>query len=547
MKRSELESAIRDEVAEWPGVTVEFIDGSTHPKAKLMFGDNMLYRPYSGTPSDSYNGLHRCLGDMRRIMKQLGAVRDKPEPSKEDVERRYRKPNPGAAMRESPIKSDLVEPGPDVADQLVGAGLATADQAASARASAAIERRDDIEAGDDDPDAQRAAQLAALDAAIEAIEDGIYFGLPDHIYHGVRALGSGSISDLIISPATFWRGSWLDPDRPELDEEQTKAQMLGKAYHVARLEPDRFHQLYCRELSKADFPSRGFLSSGTDIEAALLDLGETKKKSGEKVPDQAQRLADCGYQGTIWPLEQARWKAQLGDRTPIKAEYFDDIVVDMERLRATGEIAELLSGGAAEVSVFWTDQHGLRCKARFDYLKPRLWDDYKTFANPNGKVLAQAIADAFRYNRYYIQAAHYRDAAEAIRTGGLKIIGDATDDERALIAKIQLSPLELACWYIFQEKGGIPNLLARQFQFHSIPFNTELHSAGLDDDRQAAINERTASPTMIFTKALVEIQHAKRLFALYSEIYPAGTPWSPIEPLGQIGDDDFNSFWLEGR
>ena len=59
-----------------------------------------------------------------------------------------------------------------------------------------------------------------------------------------------------------------------------------------------------------------------------------------------------------------------------------------DKLAGAQAIAAKLEGGAAEVSVFWTDAYGIRCKARFDYLRPDLWDDFKTFVNKAGKVLA---------------------------------------------------------------------------------------------------------------------------------------------------------------
>lgn len=121
MNRRDIETAIVDEVEEWPGVAVEFVDGGKHPKAKFTFtppeGEQMiLARPFAGTPSTQ--GLRSVLGDMRRVMKQLGATRAKPEPSIEETEARYSKPNPGREMREHPINGEHVEPRSTMAEQL---------------------------------------------------------------------------------------------------------------------------------------------------------------------------------------------------------------------------------------------------------------------------------------------------------------------------------------------------------------------------------------------------------------------------------------------
>jgi len=141
----------------------------------------------------------------------------------------------------------------------------------------------------------------------------------------------------------------------------------------------------------------------------------------------------------------------------------------------------------------------------------------------------------------------YRDAVEAIRNGLVDIVGDCEPWQRELVDEVQLSPAPLQCWYVFQEKGGVPNIVARRFKFDELPATHGLHAAGLDEQREARAAAAVARPTMICRKAALEIEYAKRLFAGYSEIYEPGEPWLPIEPLSDIGDEDFNSYWLEGK
>jgi hypothetical protein len=392
----------------------------------------------------------------------------------------------------------------------------------------------------------REAAAAAIKAQAAAIVDGVYFNLPADIYHAVERISTSFLQKAAVSPGTAWKGSWLDPDKPELDEEATKAQVLGKAYHTARLEPELFPALYCRALDKAEMP-KGTVFTGTDMGKALGDLNETKSKAGESVLDQAIRLRAAGFEGTIWQLELDAWEKERAGRVAIPAELFDDIVRDMERIKATGSILAKLTDGAAEVSIFWTDKHGIQMKARIDYLRPDLWVDFKTFANPQGKVLAQALADSFRYNRYHMQSVIYRDAVEHVRTKGLQIIGEAADSERKLIAEIQMRPGELACWYIFQEKGGVPNLLAREVEFFEIPQSTQANHAITDDAARIAEVERVARRrTGLHIRADQDVEHAKSQFMLYSQVYQPGEPWRPIDPEGTFGDIDFSRYWLEG-
>lgn len=569
MNQRDLEKAIAAEAEHWAGVEVEFVTGAKHPKAKFRFGGQVLSRPYAGTPSDA-NAIHITLGDMRRTMKQLGAKRDKPEPTREEDEAPYRKPNTGAAQRPSPVKGEAATPKPDVADQLVSAGAATPEAAEAARRDLESLQRanpdtravaqaegagqtysiralvEELREEGEDEEA-RAARLAELTALLESIVDGIYFGLPEAVYHAVPRLSASGLQKLCVSPATFWRGSWLDPERPELDEDQTKAQLLGKAYHCARLEPDRFHATYCRQPEKADFAGQRLITSDAAVKAALKDLGTTQAIANESLVERAERLRDEGHEGPIWTLIMAEHEHERAGRIALEGRHFDQIATDMERIRGQGEIAELLTGGQAEVSVFWTDEHGLPCKCRFDFLTPGWWDEFKTFDNSRGKVLEQALADAVRYNRYYVQAGHYRDGAEAIRTGGLQIRGEATDEQRTLIASIQIRPDELGCWFIFQEKGGVPNLLAREFPFYDIPMATILNDAGADEEAIERVHEATRRRTALHGRAAMEIIHAKDTFVLYANAYDPGTPWFPLSPRARFSDLDFNSYWLEGK
>ncbi len=397
---------------------------------------------------------------------------------------------------------------------------------------------------------EKAAEEAKLQAAADALQDGIHFGLPMELYRRIRALGSGSLADIAISPATFWARSWLNPDKA--DEEESSAQVLGSAYHCARLEPDYFFDRYARELDKEEeLAALGedgeACFTGTDMSAALAELGQAKTKAGEGVLGQARRLRDAGFAGMIWPLRMEEWENDRGGRIPLRPQDWEAIQLDMERLRSNPEIAELLTGGAAEVTIIWTDKHGLRCKCRPDYLKAASWVDFKTFANSQGKRLEQCLADAFRYNRYHMQWGHYFDGMEAIREGGLQIQGEASDAERKLIASIQIRPEELECTYLFQEKGGIPNLLARRLEAFDVPLQTRINDAGASEAQIAAAHRATRTRTPLFIRAQADLERSKRDFHLYSQVYEPGRPWAPIEPMGTFSNMDFNSYWLEGK
>lgn len=556
--RSEFEDAIEKEIENWPGVTVQFEMGGKHPIAILSFGGLTVKRPFSGTTGDSRFGKHKMLGDVRRALRSIMAERAKPETSEDDgddAQLSYRKPVDRSGIKD---KSELVAKEPvvqsDPRDVLKAIAkpadddldLPKPDLAPGAPDPAPERERGPAERVYSDEEREKA--LAALRAAVEAIVDGIYFGLDAEIYHEVPRLSSSGLQKLVISPGTFWKGSWLDPNRPDPDAESTPAQKLGKAYHVARLEPERFDELYCRAPSKDDYRSESTCWTGTDIGAALERLNRTKKRAGESVLEQARRLEQEGYEGAIWPLVVARFEeTERKGRIPIEADYYDQLVLDMETIKAESEIAQLLSGGAAEVSIFWTDEHGIKMKARTDYLAPDHWADLKTFDNTRGIELEQCLINALQYNRLHIQAGTYRDAVEAIRTGGLQIMGEATDEQRKLIAGIQMRPGELACHFVFQEKNGVPNLLSREFVFHEVPQNVTNQHAGASAEGIARMEEATRTRTQLFNKARFDIDRAKKLFWRYSQIYKPGEPWRQTEPRGKFYDSDFKPYWLESR
>lgn len=408
--------------------------------------------------------------------------------------------------------------------------------------------------------------------------DGIYFSMPEEVYHALPRLSVSGMQKLLVSPATFWAGSWLNPkkastlaatlaasasnlalsvlanlqqlhpDMPEPDpeeaEESTKAQVLGKAYHAARLEPELLEERFVRALDKRDM-LKGSLFTGTDMGKALEDLGE--KKSGS-VAEQCARLIKAGFDSSkLWHAQLLEWETERAGRTPIPAEFWDDIIADMELIRSTPEIAKLLTDGAAEVSILWTDARGISMKARLDYLRAAGWTDFKTFANPGGKHLEQCISDAFAFNRYHVQAAGYREAIEAIRTGAITIEGEAPESGRDIIAQIQLATAEPECWYVFQEKGGIPNLLAKRVRFHETPVGREgeIQAFALSEDHAQRTRELMERRSLWLVRAEREVRKAKRLFRAYSEIYSAGESWRPFNPVGELTDLSFHTHWLD--
>ena len=538
-KGKEVAGAIIREVAEWPGAQVEIVEAKSHPRAKLKYEGKVLAVTFSATPS-SPRSVHHTLADVRRALRKLGAARLKPEPNAAEDEAGFRPKNDRAVIR-YPVAGEPATPPPGLADQ-----LAETKGQVAARPEAPTRQADLAAASQPDAKGDEDALRAEFLARVAGITDGVYFGLPADVYHAVPRASSSFLQKINVSPATAWRHSWMDPERPDFDEDATLAQTLGRAYHTARLEPHLFESLYVRELDKADAP-KGTLFTGTDIGKVLEEYG--LKKSGT-VAEQAQRLADAGFPARqLWPLVKAEWEQARAGRTPLPPRHYDQMLTDRDRIGRNSQIAPLLSGGEAEVSIFWTDEHGVEMKARIDYLNRDWWADFKTFDNSRGKPIRQALADAMRFNRYYMQAVIYREAIEAVRLGGLDVIEAQTDDQRALIAALRIKPAELACWYIFQEKGGVPNLFAYEFPFYSVPIRNLFEGdalAGEDIARRDRSREAFKRATQLYLKGHRDVIEAKKTFVLYSQVYAPGEPWFPIDAIARFEDDDFHPYWLAG-
>jgi hypothetical protein len=375
--------------------------------------------------------------------------------------------------------------------------------------------------------------------------DGIYFGLDEKVYHAIPRLSMSGIQNIMVSPADFWARSWMNPNREADAGKETNAQILGRAYHTARFEPMKFDATYCRDLDQSDMPP-GTLFTDSEISAALEALGEPKTKKSEKVLDKAMRLIDAGYDGTVWHYERAMFEAGLGDMIPIKADIYDQLRIDIDTIHNNPEVAAFLTGGEPEVSLLYTDEAtGVKMKSRVDFLRPRGMTDFKTFDNTQGKHVQNAIMSAIKYNRYYIQAFGYWSAVELIRAGGLGIVGDATEAQIELVNRIRLRTAPMDCWYVFQQKSGVPNVFAVEFPAYAAHESVDMNASGLTEDEAEAARYRMAAATFIRTKAVREIRNAIEVFVKYSEIYEPGQPWYPVKPIMDAGDQAYGSFWLE--
>lgn len=172
---------------------------------------------------------------------------------------------------------------------------------------------------------------------------GIYHGVPMSEYLGWDAVNQSSLKTILDSPAHCYHAMTEDAAA-------TEALVMGQALHVAALEPDRFAAEYVEWVK---LPGKGDAAFAKDQAATPLSL----YRSDWGIPAMVKSLRDDPH--------------------------------------ASALLANL--HGRAEVSILWTDDTGIRCKARIDGLFPRMTWDLKSISDVPTARNCQKEAMNYRY------------------------------------------------------------------------------------------------------------------------------------------------------
>ena len=271
-------------------------------------------------------------------------------------------------------------------------------------------------------------QPAERPADVGPHADGIYFGMPAEEYHADPALGSSAICDLLVSPLRYWIRSPHNPDR--IEEEPSEAMDLGTYLHDLLLEGGTKHYIEKPE----------GMSFATKEGKAWRDMHEDFVIITQK----AARTQRTMFQA----LELSGTRSRFTDGQP-------------------------------EVSVFWTEKSGQRCKIRIDYLKATEALDLKTYANSMDKDTETVIAHTIAARRISVKAFWYdRGLSMMLRmlrenfTKVSTIVHGADDAAHLMLgemvstAGVTENPLMLPLYFVFCETGVVPNITARRLVSH---------------------------------------------------------------------------------
>lgn len=238
---------------------------------------------------------------------------------------------------------------------------------------------------------------------------GIYFGLPDDVYHQALALSASGVKLLRMAPMAWWEGS---PLNPKLVKQETEAMKIGKAYHARIVEGSAvFKERYAPLLDPEAHPDA--LRTVAELNAALA-RHLLKPPSRAVKADLVQLLLRADPDAQVWD-EMLRRHAEIHEgKIMLDAVLIEQIERAARMIETHPQLDKSFVDGAAEVSVFWVDEDtGVPCKTRFDYLKPLAIVDLKSFALRD-TLPDRAIVRAVVFYKYHVQAAFYLRAAEQL-------------------------------------------------------------------------------------------------------------------------------------
>lgn len=282
------------------------------------------------------------------------------------------------------------------------------------------------------------------------MEDGIYFGLNEDVYHGLPHLGSGDVKTLYSSPSDYWWESHMNPLR--VVETESFARFFGKALH------------HCILYGVASFDQNyvGLTGETGDSVSAEALKGWIREQGGSPA-----KLKDDNFR-----MVRDVFKTNL-----LTEETYDAIRVASQMILKNPNLAAAFVGGWPEVSIVW-HEGDVPCKARLDYFKKRAIVDLKSFRSKERiqTLDRMVLQDLFSY-RYDIQVAHYqngRTAARQLFKDGRVFaeLGAVKPSDEWLSAALE--PEHVGWVFCFFKADRMP--ISKSYQ---IPWGSPAHNSGI--------------------------------------------------------------------
>lgn len=287
----------------------------------------------------------------------------------------------------------------------------------------------------------------------KVMESGVYFGLHEETYHRAFALSASGIKHLRVTSLDFWARSALNPRLDEVLEEEgdSLALTVGRAYDTRIVSGAKaFREHYAPSIHAEDYPD--CLRTVDDLKEALQKRG--LKIKGKKA-DLIEMLLGADPTAQIWDVIRESYEVEHAGKEFLPQKLLTKIEIAAAMIEKHPTLGKAFTGGAPQVSIFWVDKtHGVPCKSRIDYLKPRAIVDLKTIGNQSGKTLETLIPREIASRRYHIQASFYDLAAQQVADfiKRERVFGKCNPDLLTGLAANH----DKTCLWLFQVKGPAP-------------------------------------------------------------------------------------------
>jgi hypothetical protein len=376
-----------------------------------------------------------------------------------------------------------------------------------------------------------------LDGTPDLPPPGIYFGMPEELYHALPALSSHGIRKVASSPMVFWASTpWLSEKarkrQAERAAEEKVHQTIGRAYHCRIMEgAEEFSRRFAVELSPEECADA--LESTDQIKAAILAAEEKPfSKVPDKLPDGSDymrsakkddwiaQLLDIDPDAKILAVMNEKHRAANAGKSFISREAYEQIEIAARMVEHDPEIRHAFKDGYAEVTLIWNcPRTGVPMKARVDYLKLRAIVDLKSIGNQRERSLENAIRFEIASYHYNVQPSVYFEGVREVR----KLVKDETarihfydsdcpvDQMTAAVEWVEkwAAQTETEWLWVFQQKGDAP---VTRGVFYPLSGTTKM----VTDD--------------------IVLQQ-KRRFRTFSETFGVD-PWLDVRPIYDLADED---------
>lgn len=354
-------------------------------------------------------------------------------------------------------------------------------------------------------------------------EPGVYFNIPDKVYHASPGLSSSGIKNLLISPLDFWVAS-VDPEREDVD---TEANIFGRAMHRRTLEgKEDFYNHYAILPAKEDYPDTHYTLDQLKMLCTQNRVCREKTRAGT-IANLVQEVPGVEIFDNIID----KFKVANEGKIILRADQGREIETRHEIIDMHPDAQKAFRNGRAEVSIFWRDEEtGLLLKSRIDYLKINASVDLKTFTNQRRAPVDRAIGMSVAQYQYHIQGFFYKRAVEAAK----KMLINEKPSEHILEyisspANSDFIEALIECpehdfWFVFIESGKAPNIRVRRLDKKSPEGSTNSY----------------------WHAAEIAFNRGVEIYKAFKEAHPdPATPWHEYVRWSPFEDHDFPLYMLD--